>query len=158
MRQKLDILSFRVSGSIAKGAPDWTIYQHNGHKLTKYPGPKIPANPRRRGQQLNRRRFIQAIHRYSQLSTEQKQFYQSKAKSIRKKANPLTVFVSRFLSRMTYDSSFYGEGSFNLHNPKAAIFYYGEALFNENFLLSYDSAPRRDQYQSKNYNHSLLSS
>ena len=158
MRQQLDKFNTSVSGSIAKGAPDWTIYQYNGHKQIKYPGPKIPANPRRRGQQLNRRRFLQAVNRYGQLTQEQKEFYQTLSLSFPERSNALTIFISRFISLFTYGSSFYGEGSFNLHNPKAAILYYGEALFNENFLLSYDSAPRRDAYQSRNYNHSLLTS
>lgn len=158
MRQHLDQITTVVSGSIAKGAPDWTIYQYNGHKQTKYPGPKIPANPRRRGQQLNRRRFLQAFIRYQQLTPEQKELYQTLSKAFPRASNRLTIFISRFVSLSTYDSSFYGEGSFNLHNPKAAIFYYGEALYNENYFLNYDTAPKRDQYQSKNYNHSLLSS
>ena len=139
MRNQLDKISESVSGSIGKGAGDWTIYQFNGHKQTKYPGPKIPANPRQRIQQLNRRRFLQATKAFSRLTPEQKNYYKNLAANSDKKANAFTIFVSRFLSLNTYGSSFYNEGGFSLPNPHAAIYYYGEALFNENYFLNYDT-------------------
>lgn len=93
----LNEINLAVRGTVAKGKTDETIYQKSPYGLIKYPGPKIPANPRTVAQQSNRNLFKLASNSAADLSEEEKDELREEIKTKKLNLNWRTLHISKYL-------------------------------------------------------------
>ena len=94
----LDKLNLTVRGTIGKGTDNEWIYQRAPQGQIKYPGPKIPTNPRTRPQQINRLLFRYASEQAKLLTQQQKLELINEIREKKLNLTWRTLFLKKFLT------------------------------------------------------------
>lgn len=94
----LDQLNVTVRGTVGKGTANEWIYQCAPQGQIKYPGPKIPPNPRTRPQQMNRLLFRYTSAQAKLLTEQQKQDLINEIRVKRLCLTWRTLFFKKFLT------------------------------------------------------------
>ena len=96
--ENLDKLNAGIRGTVGKGTANEWIFQKAPQGQIKYPGPKIPFNPRTRPQQRNRQLFRYASAQAQYLTEQQKEELRQEIKQKRLRLTWRTLFLHKFLT------------------------------------------------------------
>jgi len=152
----IDLLQFvdmncLLRGTVNKGKADEMIFQNCHFGQQKYPGPKIPANPRAQNQQLQRLQFKRSILIADSLPEEIKQHLSCCIPADKTGLTWRTFFISSFIKRRKYGQGIYGIGIYSSENPPQKVRRYGNIAFGDGFYSRTNSLPRARQYNSDVY-------
>ena len=96
--QNLDKMNVNIRGAVGKGTDDEWIFQNAPQGHIKYPGPKLPANPRTWPQQINRYLFRYASEQAKLLSPSQIEELRNEIIQNQLHLTWRTLFLQKFLT------------------------------------------------------------